>query len=126
MRNCCLHYHRDWYEKLEQVNAAARGLRSLRTRLIREQGLSLRSLYRTLEIPGENVLKNAHVELDQTVRDSYGMGKRDNVIEHLFKLNQALSVREGKGKPVTGPGLPPCVKDASKFITEDCFPLDAS
>jgi hypothetical protein len=39
---------------------------------------------------------------------------------HLLALNHAVAKQETGGEPVTGPGLPPCVTDATALITQDC------
>jgi hypothetical protein len=109
--------------QVARVAEAAVSVRQLRVKIIREQQLSLREIYRTLDLPGESALKSAHERLDQAVRDAYGMGKRDSVLEFLFALNQKLAQREQAGTSVVGPGLPPCVSDPARFVTEDCFPL---
>lgn len=102
-----------------RVAKASRELRKLRAELIAEHSMTLRELYRTLELPGENPLKAAHGELDDCVRDAYGMGKRDVVLEFLFELNQELARREEAKQGVVPPGLPPCVNDPNEFITGD-------
>ena len=85
--------------------------------------MSLRKLYRTLEIPGAHPLKEAHAKLDQAVRGAYRMKKNELAIEFLFALNQELAEREDAMQAVIGPGVPPCVKNPSEFITTDRLPL---
>lgn len=111
-------------EAVRKVATASRELRDLRQSLIGEHGLSLRSLYRSLEQPGENPLRAAHAKLDDAVRAAYGMTRKNVILDFLFQLNQELAEMEKQGETIVGPGLPPCVKDSSEFITEDCFPLD--
>ena len=109
---------------LAQVRAVARtavDLRELRRDLMQEHGYTLRELYRTLELPGDNPLKQAHTRLDTAVRKAYKMKAKANVLESLFTLNRLLVEKEATLQKVVGPGLPPAVKDASKFITEDCI-----
>ena len=104
-------------------------LRALRRKVMAANNWSLRDLYRTLELPGDNPLREAHTELDAAVRTAYGMkahrgdklpGSSDEVLAFLLALNHAVAEREKRGEPVTAPGLPPCVKDAAAFITQDC------
>lgn len=106
-----------------RVADAAVELRTLRRKLIEELGASLRELYRSLERPGDNPLKDAHGALDLAVREAYGMKKRDTPLEFLFELNAELFDRESSMKPVVGPGLPPVVKDPKLFITDDALPF---
>lgn len=109
-----------------KVAAAAIGVRATRDRLTKEFKLSLRELYRSLERPGDHLLKEAHAALDQAVRDAYGMGKRDTVLEFVFELNRTVFERESSMQPVVGPGLPPsAAKNAAEFITSDCIASDA-
>lgn len=83
-------------------------------------GWSLRDLYRTLELPGQNLLRDAHDRLEAAVRAAYGMKAKDDPLAFLLALNHAVAEREAAGQPVTAPSLPPGVTDASAFITDDC------
>jgi len=57
----------------------------------------LRALYRTLELPGANPLKDAHAELDAAVLDAYGFSPKKDLLAQLLELNRAVarSRREG-------------------------------
>ena len=90
-----------------------------------EHGWSLRDLYRTLETPGSNPLRDAQEALDIAVRAAYGMKKTEDILAFLLKLNHEVADREAQLLEVTGPGLPPCVKDAKPFITKDCITVEA-
>jgi hypothetical protein len=107
--------------QVRKVARASRDLRTLRDRLQRDHQLTLRELYRTLELPGENPLKDAHAQLDFAVRDAYGMGKRDVALEFLFELNGQLADREDAMQHVVPPGPPPCIKDIAEFVSDDCI-----
>ncbi len=107
-----------------RVAAGSAGLRGLRRRVMGENGWSLRELYRTLETPGKNPLRDAHDALDAAVRAAYGMKPKDDPLAFLLALNQDLAEREATMKPVVGPGLPPCVEDPSAFVTDDCVRVD--
>jgi hypothetical protein len=89
-----------------------------------ENGWSLRELYRTLDTPGKNPLRDAQDALDATVRAAYGMKAKDDPLAFLLALNGELADREASMKPIVGPGLPPCVKDAAAFVTADCVSMD--
>lgn len=109
---------------LPQVMGIARAaveLRLLRDKVMQQHGWSLRDLYRTLETPGSNPLRDAHEALDEAVRAAYGMKKNADPLAFLLDLNQQVAEREGQLLPVTGPGLPPCVNDPKSFITDDCI-----
>lgn len=109
---------------LKQAQAVAKAaveLRKLRREVMQEHGWSLRDLYRTLETPGSNPLRDAQEALDTVVRAAYGMKKSEDILAFLLKLNHEVADREGQLLEVTGPGLPPCVTDKKPFITKDCI-----
>ena len=86
-----------------------------------ENQWSLRELYRTLDLPGDNPLRKAHAELDTAVRKAYGMKAKEDLLKFLLDLNFEVAEREAQGLSVVAPGLPPCVDDGNKFITDDCI-----
>ena len=109
---------------LADVRAVAKAgvaLRDLRTQVMAEHDHTLRDMYRTMELPGDNPLKQAHAKLDAAVRRAYGMPPKANVLEFIFSLNQIVAEREGTMQPVTGPGLPNIVKNPSEFLSIDCI-----
>jgi SAM-dependent methyltransferase len=109
--------------QVKKVATAAVKLRELRQQIMTENKWSLRELYRTLEIPGKNRLRTAHEELDKAVHETYGMEKTEDVLKFLLELNFTVADREAQNLPVIAPGLPPCVPDASEFITNDCVKM---
>lgn len=104
----------------KKVAAAAVNLRQLRRKVMTENQWSLRELYRTLDLPGDNPLRKAQAELDAAVREAYGMKAKDDPLKFLLELNFEVADRETKSLPVVAPGLPPVVKNPSEFITDDC------
>lgn len=104
-----------------KVADAAVALRGLRREVMGENKWSLRELYRSLELPGQNPLRDAHAELDAAVRAAYGMKNKEDPLAFLLALNAASAQREARGEAVTAPGLPPCVADASPFLSADCI-----
>jgi hypothetical protein len=111
---------KDALEKIRAVADAARKLRALRRQIMDANGWSLRDLYRTLETPGDNKLRDAHATLDTAVRAAYGMKEKEDILAFLLKLNLELADKESKGEPITPPGLPPFVVNRESFISEDC------
>ncbi|MBX5177321.1 class I SAM-dependent DNA methyltransferase [Rhizobium lentis] len=105
---------------VKKVAEAAVALRALRRKLKQDNNLSFRELYRTLDLPGTNPLKDAHEVLDKAVRAAYGMSRKSDVLTHLLDLNAALSTAEANGEKVVAPGVPPAVKKAG-LVTTDCL-----
>jgi len=107
-------------EKIRAVADAARALRALRRETMQDNGWSLRDLYRTLETPGDNKLRDAHAALDDAVRAAYGMKEKDDILAFLLRLNLELADKESKNKSITPPGLPSFVPKPADFVSEDC------
>ena len=105
--------------QVREVARAAVDIRLLRAQLMEDHDLTLRELYRSLELPGDSPLKRAHARLDAAVRKAYKMRANEDALELLFGLNQKLAEQEASPQQVIGPGLPPAVKDTFEFITED-------
>ena len=81
---------------------------------------SLRELYRTLEEPGANSLREAHTRLDTAVRAAYAMPKDADPLAFLLALNLTLAAKEKAGEPITPPGLPLPEAERAAFVTSDC------
>jgi len=110
------------------VAKAAKELRYERNKIRTENNLSLRDLYRTLELPGENNLKKAHEKLDKAVWEAYfyGMPKKlqkKNILKFLLTLNELYYQAEKEGKSIINPGLPSFCIDNKEFYSEDCITL---
>ena len=88
---------------------------------MRKLNYSLRELYRTLEQPGDNPLREAHARLDAAVRAAYGMPATADPLAFLLELNVACAAKEKTGEKITPPGLPLPSKDHADFVTEDCI-----
>jgi hypothetical protein len=80
-----------------------------------------RALYRTLELPGKNPLKDAHAAIDAAVLAAYGFDAKMDLLSQLLDLNRSVSMREKAGEPVTAPGVPPSYGDSAALITADCI-----
>jgi hypothetical protein len=88
-------------------------------------GWSLRDLYRTLETPGTNRLRDAQAALDSAVRAAYGMSGAADTLAFLLRLNLDLAAQESKGNVITVPGLPQFVPNPNTFASEDCVQAPA-
>jgi hypothetical protein len=82
---------------------------------------SLRDIYRTLEEPGGNPLREAQARLDAAVRAAYAMPKDADILAFLLALNQTCAAKEAAGEPITPPGLPLPPEQHATFITDDCI-----
>ncbi len=107
-------------KQIRSVAKAARELRELRHKIMSANGWPLRDLYRTLETPGDNKLRDAQAALDTAVRATYGMKEKDDILGFLLKLNLELADKESKGEAITPPGLPASVTKPADFVSKDC------
>lgn len=108
---------------VKKVAECSVNLRNLRNKIMKENNWGLKDLYKTLDLPGKNPLKDAHLHLDSAVRAAYGLDAVD-VLSSLLKLNFEIAELESKKKEVQGPGLPKCVKDPKSLISNDCIEPD--
>jgi hypothetical protein len=79
------------------------------------------ALYRTLELPGANPLKDAHAALDTTVLAAYGFSAKKDLLAQLLELNLAVAQRLEKAEPVTPPGIPAHFPTPDTLISDDCI-----
>jgi hypothetical protein len=103
------------------VAAAAREVRRVRAEALRNLKGGLRALYRTLELPGANPLKDAHAALDAAVLAAYGFSAKKDLLAQLLVLNQAVAAKIERGEPVTAPGVPPRYPAPQELVTQDCI-----
>jgi len=104
-----------------EVSRAAVALCEVRAKILAEDNLCLREIYRLLELEGDNPLKEAHEDLDEAVRHAYGISPNQDVLAFLLALNKELAVREAESKSVVGPGLPCTVEDPDQLVTDYCI-----
>lgn len=107
-------------QAVQKVAEASVALRELRRELMATHNLSLRELYRSLELPGVHPLKSATATLDAAVRRAFGIGKKANPLQFLLELNANLVGREKAGLPIVGPGLPSGIKKGL-YRSADCI-----
>ncbi|CAN5670159.1 hypothetical protein BH23PLA1_BH23PLA1_31460 [soil metagenome] len=100
---------------------AGRAVRRVRAEALRSVTGGLRAVYRTLELPGKNPLKDAHAALDRAVLAAYGFDPADDLLGRLLERNLEVARRESAGEPVTPPGIPPGHPDPSRLVTDDCI-----
>ena len=100
---------------------AARELRRVRSEALPKLKGGLRALYRTLELPGANPLKDAHAALDGAVLAAYGFSAKKDLLAQLLALNLEVAAKIEKGETVVSPGVPKNYPAAKKLVTEDCI-----
>ncbi len=107
--------------KITAVAAAARELRRVRAEALPKLKGGLRALYRTLELPGANPLKDAHAALDAAVLAAYGFSAKKDLLAQLLELNLAVAQRLENAEPVTPPGIPATFPNPETLISDDCI-----
>ncbi len=103
------------------VAEAGREVRRVRAEALDKLKGGLRNLYRTLELPGANPLKDAHAALDDATLAAYGFNPKKDLLAQLLELNLDVARRIDGGKPVTAPGVPPGFANAERLVTGDCI-----
>jgi SAM-dependent methyltransferase len=106
---------------VEAVAEAGRAVRRVRGEALAKIKGGLRAVYRTLELPGKNPLKDAHAALDAAVLAAYGFSAKKDLLAQLLALNLDVADRIEKGEDVTAPGVPSGYPDPAKLITNDCI-----
>lgn len=137
--------------QIAEVAAAAVALRALRREIMGRLKYSLRDLYRTLDTPGANPLRDAHTRLDTAVRAAYGLeggaasppkAKKRGADEaapsgptdplaFLLALNLELAAKESSGARKPAAGSPKgqrggAEQKAGEPITPPGLPLPAA
>ena len=103
------------------VAAAGREVRRIRAEALPKLKGGLRALYRTLELPGANPLKDAHAALDAAVLAAYGFTAKADLLAQLLALNQQVAAKLERAEPVTAPGIPAGFPKPETLLTEDCI-----
>ena len=80
----------------------------------------LRAVYRTLELPGSNPLKDTHAALDAAVLAVYGFSPTGDLLAQLLDLNLIVARHIAANEPVTAPGIPPGLANPERLVTSDC------
>jgi hypothetical protein len=110
--------------KRRQVRAVAdagREVRRVRGKALTRIKGGLRAVYRTLELGGDNPLKDAHAALDAAVLEAYGFEGGHELLGKLLELNLAVAGRIERGEAVTAPGVPADYPAPEELISDDCI-----
>jgi len=108
-------------KQIEAVAAAGCEVRRIRAETLLKMKGGLRALYRTLELPGANPLKEAHVALDAAVLAAYGFSAKADLLAQLLELNRQVAGKIEADEPVTAPGIPASYPTPAGLITGDCI-----
>ena len=137
-------------KQIEKVASAAKTLKAERDKILISHHYSLRDLYRIVEMPGKNPIKDLHSKLDKAVIEAYNFETlnlkdyskdisiisepmpiywqwNDNdydFLKYLLALNKEIHQKELNNEPVQAPGLPGWVKNKEKFISDDCVKFE--
>jgi SAM-dependent methyltransferase len=111
-------------EQIDAVAAAGREVRRVRDEALKKIKGGLRAVYRTLELPGKNPLKDAHAALDGAVLDAYGFSANKDLLAQLLALNLAVARKIDAGQEVVSPGVPPTYPEPERLVTDDCIRAD--
>ncbi len=106
---------------IRAVAEAGRALRAWCREIMTANDWSLRDLYRTLEIPGANRLRDAHAALDTAIRAAYGMTPDEDILAFLLQLNLTLAAQEARSERILPPGLPADYPAPETLVTADCI-----
>ncbi len=107
--------------QIDAVAEAGRQVRRVRVDALTNIEGGLRAVYRLLELPGKNPLKDAQASLDAAVLAAYGFSPKKDLLAQLLALNLEVAGREETGETVTAPGIPPGYPDLARLVTEDCI-----
>ncbi|MBN2024717.1 MAG: class I SAM-dependent DNA methyltransferase [Pirellulales bacterium] len=108
-------------KEIDAVAVAGREVRRVREEALKRIKGGLRAVYRTLELPGKNPLKDAHAALDAAVLRTYGFSARKDLLKQILDLNLDVAARIDRGEPVTAPGVPSDYPKPKKLVTDDCI-----
>jgi len=108
-------------KQIAAVADAGRAVRRVRAAALTNLKGGLRALYRTLELPGENPLKDAHAALDAAVLTAYGFSPKKDLLAQLLALNLAVAGQIAKGEKVTAAGIPKDYPKPKELVTGDCI-----
>lgn len=107
-------------KQIEKIAKAANVLRIERNAIMEKNKSTLRDVYRILEKPGKNKLKDLHTDLDNAVIEAYGFDDKNDILHQLLNLNFKMAKIESEGIEIQAPGLPNWLPDKRKYISDDC------
>jgi len=103
------------------VATAGQAILALRATTVPTLKGGLRELYRTVDLPGKNPLKDAHAALDAAVLKAYGFDATTDLLSQLLALNESVAGRIEADEQVTAPGIPANYLSPATLVTSDCL-----
>jgi len=88
-----------------QIRAAMQALHDYRTEQMERKQWGITQLYNQFFAEPSSQLAKLHAQLDQLVRQAYGIKANDDPLQFLLELNFEVAQRETQGLPVVSPGL---------------------
>lgn len=110
-------------KQIVEVAKHAKALRDKRNEMMEKHHYTLRQLYRIMDDTPENPVSEIQAQLDNAVRDAYGMRRDADILQFLLDLNGKVYAKEQNGDKVQGPGLPDKIKDKSELVSDDCVKM---
>lgn len=107
--------------QIDAIAKAGKEIRQIRSESLKDLDGGLRVLYRTLDLPGKNPLRDAHAALDKAVLDAYGFSQKDDLLQKLLNLNRNVMEKITAGVAITAPGIPSSYPNPAKLVTTDCL-----
>jgi SAM-dependent methyltransferase len=107
-------------KQIAKIANASKAIRDERNAIMEKNKSTLRDVYRVLEKPGKNKLKDLHNNLDKAVMEAYGFDAKTDILQQLLELNKKVAQLETDKKEVQAPGLPDWIIDKQKYISDDC------
>ena len=108
-------------KQIDAIAATGREIRRIRSEALANLTGGLRALYRTLDLPGKNPLRDAHAALDKAVLAAYGFNAKRDLLEQLLNLNTQVAQRLANNQPVTAPGIPVSHSKPEALLSGDCM-----
>jgi hypothetical protein len=108
-------------KQIDAIAAAGCEIRRIRAEALLTMHGGLRALYRTLDLPGRNPLRDAHAGLDAAVLAAYGFSAKADLLQQLLDLNRTVAAKVSAGDTVIAPGLPPSYSDPVRLLMPDCL-----
>ena len=108
-------------KQIDAIAAAGREIRRIRSEALANLTGGLRALYRTLDLPGKNPLRDAHAALDKAVLAAYDFAAKQDLLEQLLNLNTQVAQRLANNQAVTAPGIPASHSRPETLLSNDCL-----